>query len=117
MKRLAFPMVLTAILAAGVAFSSASNAARTGISEEDLLRSGHTIDYGCGAVTAGSATAGAEPVQLAAAIKCEENSDGSCRDTTQHCGSTGGTKKTSNQGLCTNVQSKTSKRVRCACVR
>ena len=117
MKRIAFPMVVMAILAAGVMFGTASKAARSGVSEEALLRSGHTIDRQCGAPTISDATAGGEPVQLAAAIKCEEFSDGSCVAPGSICGSAGSKKKkNSNLGLCTTVIDQ-HKRVSCACVK
>ena len=101
MKRLAFPLVLAAILVAGIAFSSASNAARQGVSEEDLLRSGHTIDHSCGATTGAVKTEG-EPVQVAASIKCEQFSDGSCVTEGAACGRVA----TKRAGTCTTVDNK-----------
>ena len=117
MKRIAFPLVVAAILVAGVAFSSASKAARTGVSEEALLRSGHTVDHSCGSVTTDGAAGGGEPVQLAAAIKCEEFSDGSCVNAGALCGSWGSKKKKNeNTGYCTTVIDQ-QKRQSCACVK
>jgi len=111
MKRLIFPTLVMAILAAGVMFGNA-RAARTGISEEALLRSGHTVDRQCGAAVTGSPTTVGEPQQLAAApIKCEEFSDGSCVAPGSTCGHT--TKKS--VGLCTTVVNK-HKGASCACV-
>jgi hypothetical protein len=113
MKRLAFPLVLAAILVAGIAFSSASNAARRGISEEDLLRTGHTIDPSCGAATTGAVKSDGEPVQIAAApIKCAQSSDGNCINEGAVCGRP---EKKGGGGLCTTVINK-HKRPTCACV-
>ena len=117
MKRIAFPVVVTAILVAGVAFSSASKAARTGVSEDALLRSGHTVDHSCGSVTTDGAAGGAEPMQLAAAIKCETYSDGGCVTEGASCGSWGSKKKKNeNTGYCTTVIDQ-QKRQTCACVK
>ena len=107
MKRFAFPIVVAAILAAGVAFTSASNAARRAVSEEVLVRSGHTVDHDCGA-----ATGAGEPVQLAASIKCEEFSDGGCVTEGAACGRVG----TKRAGICTTVINKR-KQVSCSCVK
>jgi hypothetical protein len=112
MKRLVFPIVLTAIIAVGIAFSSSSNASRTGVNEVDLMRSGHTVDYSCGAASAEGA-----PVQLAAVLHCEEFSDGSCVTPGQLCGTEGShKKKNSNFGNCATVINK-QKQAHCACVR
>jgi hypothetical protein len=110
MKRIAFPLVVTAIIVAGVAFSSASKAARSGVSEDALLRSGHTVDHSCGSVTTDDAAGGGEPMQLAAAIKCERYSHGGCVTEGATCGRVGSKKI----GVCTTVTTKT--RVSCACV-
>ena len=107
MKRFAFPVVLAAILAAGVAFSSASNAARKPVSEDALVRSGHTVDHSCGAVTGAG-----EPMQLAASIKCEEFSDGGCVTEGAACGRVA----TKRAGICTTVINK-HKQVSCTCVK
>jgi len=114
MKRLAFPIVLATIIAAGIAFSSASNAARRGVSEEDLLRSGLTVDHSCGTVTTGNATGAGESLQLAAAIKCEAYSDGSCITEGAGCGPEG---KKGLRGRCTTVAATKRKPQDCACVK
>jgi hypothetical protein len=111
MKRMAFPMILAAILVAGLALGSISTAARTGISEEALVRSGHTIDPQCDAATA--ETVDGEPMQLAAARGCDAFSDGSCVNEGGPCGSLG---KKKNVGTCLTVFNK-HKNARCTCVR
>ena len=116
MKRMAFPIVVIAILVAGVLFSATGNAARKGVSEEALLRSGQTVDYSCGAVATDGTTANAEPMQLAAAIKCEQYADGSCVAENSFCGTGGGKKKSGNSGVCTTVTNK-QKQQTCACVK
>ncbi|HET9062446.1 MAG TPA: hypothetical protein VFO62_04080 [Candidatus Binatia bacterium] len=117
MKRIAFPLVVTAIIVAGVAFSSASKAARSGVSEDALLRSGHTVDHSCGSVTTDDTAGGGEPMQLASAIRCAENSNGTCANPGNQCGTWGSKKKKNeNFGVCTTVISQ-QKRVSCACVK
>ena len=109
MKRMAFPMILSAILVAGLAFGSISTAARTGISEDALMRSGHTIDPQCDTVTA--QTGDGEPMQLAAARGCDAFSDGSCVNEGGPCG-----RRKQNIGVCQTVINK-HKNLRCTCVR
>ena len=116
MKRIAFPLVVTAIIVAGVAFSSASKAARSGVSEDALLRSGHTVDHSCGSVTTDDAAGGGEPMQLAAAIRCAEDTDGACVNPGNVCGNVSKKKKSTNQGVCTTVIDQR-KRQSCACVK
>jgi hypothetical protein len=112
MKRLAFPVVMMAILVTGLMFGGASKAARSGISEEALLRSGHTVDHRCGTVAPDGATADGEPIQLAASIKCEKFSSGSCVSEGTPCGLV----ETKRAGRCTTVINK-HKRTNCACVK
>ena len=112
MKRLAFPLVMLAILVTGLMFGGASKAARSGISEEALLRSGHTVDHRCGTVAPDGATTDGEPMQLAASIKCEKFSDGGCVTEGASCGLV----DTKRAGVCTTVINK-HKRATCACVK